>query len=34
MGIYNDFYVFVNHRVIPVAQFSIYNRNIGGFFQR
>jgi hypothetical protein len=33
MGIYNDFYVFVNHRVIPVAQFSIYNRNIGGFFR-
>lgn len=33
MGIYNDFYVFVNHRVIPVAQFSIHNRNIGGFFR-
>lgn len=33
MGIYNDFYVFVNHRVIPVAYFSIYNRNIGGFFR-
>ena len=33
MGLYNDFYVFVNHRVIPVAYFSIYNRNVGRFFR-
>lgn len=33
MGVYNEFYVFENHRVIPVAHFSIYNRNIGGFFR-
>ena len=33
MGIYNEFYVFVNHRVIPVVHFSIYNRNIGDFFR-
>lgn len=33
MGLYNEFYVFVNHRVIPVAQFSIYNRNVGRFFR-
>lgn len=33
MGVYNEFYVFVNHRVIPVANFSIHNRNIGGFFR-
>ena len=33
MGICNDFYVFGNHRVIPVAHFSIYNRNVGRFFR-
>lgn len=33
MGIYNDFYVFANHKVIPVAHFSIYNRNVGRFFR-
>ena len=33
MGLYNEFYVFVNHRVIPVAHFSIYNRNVGRFFR-
>lgn len=33
MSLYNEFYVFVNHRVIPVAHFSIYNRTIGGFFR-
>jgi len=33
MGLYNEFYVFVNHRVIPVSHFSIYNRNVGGFFR-
>lgn len=33
MGVYNEFYVFVNHRVIPVAHFSIYNRNVGRFFR-
>lgn len=33
MGVYNEFYVFVNHRVIPVSHFSIYNRNVGGFFR-
>lgn len=33
MGIYNEFYVFANDRVIPVAHFSIYNRNVGGFFR-
>lgn len=33
MSIYNEFYVFVSHRVIPVAHFSIYNRNVGGFFR-
>lgn len=33
MGIYNEFYMFTNNRVIPVAHFSVYNRNIGGFFR-
>lgn len=33
MGVYNEFYVFVNHRVIPVAYFSIHSRNVGGFFR-
>lgn len=33
MGLYNEFYVFVNHRVIPVSHFSIYNRNVGGFLR-
>ena len=33
MGVCNEFYVFVNHRVIPVAHFSIYNRNVGRFFR-
>ena len=31
MGVYNEFYVFANNKVIPVAHFSIYNRNVGGF---
>lgn len=33
MGVYNEFYVFANNKVIPVAHFSIYNRNVGGFFR-
>ena len=33
MGVYNEFWVFTDRKVIPVAHFSIYNRNVGGFFR-
>lgn len=33
MGVYNEFWIFEDHKVIPVAHFSIYNRNVGGFFR-
>lgn len=32
MGVYNEFWIFENNRIIPVAHFSIYNRNVGRFF--
>lgn len=34
MGVYNEFYVFNEFDIIPVAYYNIHNRAIGLFFQQ